>query len=80
MDYTACMGLRSTRLWKSLMNMALGTALMSGTKHKELWSDPDSLLLWISNNHLHMHLMDPRASLGISMKIGVPVTALLWQS
>ncbi len=52
MDYTACMGLRSTKLWKSPMNMALGTALMSGTKLKELWSDPDSLLLWMSDKHL----------------------------
>jgi len=49
MDYTACMGLRSTRLWKSLMNTALGIALTSETKHKELWSDPDSLLLWMSD-------------------------------
>ncbi len=31
------------------MNTALGTALMSETKHKELWSDPDSLLLWMSD-------------------------------
>ncbi len=34
------------------MNMALGTALTSGTKHKELWSDPNSLLLWISDERL----------------------------